>query len=794
MSNFSKNRNLDKIVVFFLLNILFIPSTVFGQRTVDYDQYPETYFDSIRALIYDTVQENYTISAYQLDQKSEPIIVDGKLEEEVWKKAEHRGGFLEKEPFPLVPISEKTEFAILYDKENLYIGVWCWDTEPEKIVQELSPRGTSAPDHVMLFIDSYHDHRTGYKLVVSPTGVQVDELRYDDIKRDNNWNGVWYSEGSVDTNGWYAEVKVPFYNFRYNNKPLQTWGFNIIRNISKNASRGQWKPHLPEWDNTTRMSQMGNVENIKNISSGRKFEFRPYIAAGTSNSITTNPTKSINIGGDIRYSPTPNLTADLTINPDFAQVDADVFEINLTRFPIRFKELRPFFTERINVFNTPKELFYSRRIGASGSILGGGKITGKLNHGIEFGSLGIRTGRPIFKNGSGNAEEANFAVVRAKKDVFSSGSIGVLAAVKEERNKYNRVLGFDGNFILKQDDIVDFQISSGSYEKSIGQTMAYYFGYTHTGDLWGITANLDRVEPGFEINRIGYIQKEPDRGWNKGTGSFRFSPRINKHTIRRITSNVKYEVSQDLFTTRYIESWLLRYVNFIPDDQFGEIVQTDNQSRSISDGRRQSTNIMVGGDALVKFINEMSLFAEYSYFTATELTGKYNGNFLKLEYSTRPLNLGAKFAGIFSASGGTYYNFEQQLVGSQRTFTIAGQGRLSHSVLSKLQGGFTKTTNQSNEKDGQFFNISSNTNWMFTKDFFLRVHAQGIFGTAYLQEKQVNNDYLLSCLLSWQYRPGSFIYLGYNEGRYDELDPLMINRLAFKNRTIVLKVSYFFSL
>jgi len=213
---------------------------------VDYDQFSPAYFDSIRALVNDTAKGNYTINAYRLSPSDEEIIVDGRLNEPAWKKAEHGGGLLEKEPFPLAPMSEETEFAILYDDENLYVGVWCWDSEPGKIVQQLSPRGTTAPDHLMLFFDSYHDHRTGYKLSVSPTGVQVDELRYDDIKRDQNWNGIWYSEGSVDENGWYAEVKIPFFNFRYSRKAHQTWGFNIMRNISKDASRGQWKPHLPE--------------------------------------------------------------------------------------------------------------------------------------------------------------------------------------------------------------------------------------------------------------------------------------------------------------------------------------------------------------------------------------------------------------------------------------------------------------------------------------------------------------------------------------------------------------------
>src|SRR5680860_350685 len=126
------------------------------------------------------------------------------------------------------------------------------------------------------------------------------------------------------------------------------------------------------------MSQLGNIENINNISSGRTLEVRPYGVLCTSKTAASGSSKSISIGGDVRYSPSPNLTADFTLNPDFAQVDADVYEINLTRFPTRFKELRPFFTERINIFNTPLELFYSRRIGAKGDILGG--ITVSYTH------------------------------------------------------------------------------------------------------------------------------------------------------------------------------------------------------------------------------------------------------------------------------------------------------------------------------------------------------------------------------------------------------------------------------
>ncbi len=788
-----KQKSYIITVLPFFICLFLVCSNLSGQRVIQHDQYSTVYFDSVRALVNDTARENYTISAYRL-KGSDKIDIDGYLNEDAWKNAEHRGGFLEKEPYPLVPMSEKTEFAILYDEENLYIGVWCWDSEPDKIIRQLSPRGTAGPDNVDLFIDSYHDHRTGYKFTVSPTGVQVDELRYDNVKRDLNWNGIWYSAGSVDENGWYAEVKIPLFNLRFSNKVNQTWGFNIMRNISKDASRGQWKPHLPEWDNATRMSEMGHIVNINNIKSGRTFELRPYGVAGNTETKDLKPSFTYNFGGDIRYSPSPNLTADFTVNPDFAQVDADVFEINLTRFPTRFKELRPFFTEGTSIFNTPLELFYSRRIGARGDIIGGGKITGKLQHGIEFGALGNVTGQSLFSGSMQNPEKAAFGVVRLKKDILGSSSIGILAGTKEGAANFNRVFGLDGSFVVKNHNILDFQIASGQNELRFNHNMAYNMSYTRTGDFMGAQINFNRIEPAFEINRIGYIQKETDRGWNKASGIIRVSPRINKYNIRRIIANLEFDQTTDIFTTRYIDSWLESYPVLIPDQWFGTVNQIDGGERQIIGGRRNANNFRTGGDLTVNLINEMSLVTEYKRFSATELTGKYTGNYYKMIYSTRPLRMGTRFAGILSTSGGTFYNFDQKYVGSQKGLTINGEGQLSHNVKTKMEGGYTKTLNPMNKQDGQYFKLSSYSTWMFTKDFFIRLHIQGIFETTYYDQKQAYNHYLLSCLVSWEYKPGSFLYLAYNEGRFDETNPTISRHFEFNDRTIILKVSYFFNI
>jgi hypothetical protein len=368
-----------------------------------------------------------------------------------------------------------------------------------------------------------------------------------------------------------------------------------------------------------------------------------------------------------------------------------------------------------------------------------------------------------------------------------------LAATKEESGKYNRVVGLDGSFVLNNNNLLDFQIASGKNEMGLDKNMAYNMSYDRTGDLIGVMVNYNRVEPAFEINRTGYIQKEPDRGWNKATGIFRISPRINKYNIRRIIANLEFGVTTDIFTTRYINNWLERYPALIPDDLFGTVNQMDSGVRLISGGIKNTNNFRGGGDLTVNLINEMSIGAEYKRFTETELTGKYNGDYFKMSYSTRPLNMGTRFAGILSMNSGTFYNFYQKYEGTQRGLTMDGDGQISHNLRTKIQGGYTKTYDPMNEQDGKYFKLSSNSTWMFTKDFFIRLHIQGIFGTTYYDNKLSYNDYLLSCLVSWEYKPGSFLYLVYNEGRFDESNPTVSRYFEFNDRTIVLKFSYFFN-
>jgi hypothetical protein len=687
---------MSQISNIFFFSLLFL-STSIAQRIIDESQYTQAYYDSIRITVSDTIEEKYVIQSFQLN-KSDKITVDGRLTEAAWSQTARRGNWFEKEPYPLVPMSEPSEFAVMYDRENIYIGVWCWDSEPNKIVQQLNPRGSSSPDNIQIFLDPYYDKRTGYKFTVSPTGVQMDEMRYDDYKRDRNWNGVWYSAASLDDKGWYAEIKIPLFNLRFRDLPEQTWGFNIMRNISKDGSRGQWKPHLPEWELNTRMSTNGAIAGLKGLRPGRLFEFRPYAISGITQTAESPDSKKVGTGVDLRFSPTANITADLTLNPDFAQVDADVLVINLTRFPTRFQELRPFFMERTNIFNTPIELFYSRRIGSEGEVLGGAKLTGKSKSGFEFGALGCLVGDSPFSNLQStlvHPEEALYGTVRIKQDLFNSSSIGLLAATKEENKNYNRVYGLDGSLVLSRNYLVNFNLANG--------------------------------------------------------------------------------LSTDVL--------------LIPHQEFGKIL-----NGSISAGKRKFDNWFADALFTLELLNEYSIAFNFNNYKKTELTGPYSGYFWHFRLLTRPPFKGARFYGSFEMNSCKYYNFNQKYVGICHRYLFTFQGRISKHIISKLQDEHAKTFTLQDVLDGRYWQFSSNTSFMFSKDLYFRLHFQGRFNTTFYGKKETKNEYLISTLLSWEYHPGCFFFLAYNEGRVDNLDRYLSDYFKFKDRTLVTKISYRFNL
>jgi len=404
--------------------------------------------------------------------------IDGRLDDAAWQRAQPISDFVQRDPNEGEPATERTEVRVLYDDGALYVGIRAYDSEPERIVGQLTRRDQFSPsDWVAVSIDSYYDRRTAFEFRVNPAGVERDMYRFDDTNGDDSWDAVWNVATRVDDRGWVAEFRIPFSQLRFSEAPQQIWGFNVERVIQRKNEVAQWKP-IPK-EGSGWVSEYGELAGIEGIEPPRRLEILPYVVTQQSfspsqagNPFQTGSDFMGNLGGDIRYGVTNSLTLNLTVNPDFGQVEADPSVVNLSAFETFFQEKRPFFLEGSNIFRYAlngsggfEQLFYSRRIGRSpqGSadtrggysdeptnttIISAAKLSGKTADGWSVGVLDAVTAQEkatvIAGDGSRHQDVVepltNYGVARIQKD-FREGRTAVGAIVTAVNRNLSDNLG-----------------------------------------------------------------------------------------------------------------------------------------------------------------------------------------------------------------------------------------------------------------------------------------------------------------------------------------------------------------
>ena len=717
----------------------------------------------------------HSIEAYRI--VDEPPQIDGRLNDTVWQQARPRNGFVQLEPARGESATDDTEFRIAYDLHNLYVAFRCYDAEPQKIVNRMTRRGDiSASDIISFFIDPHHDHRTGYKFATNPAGVQNDNYRYEDTQRDRNWKGLWWVESNIDESGWTAEFKIPFSNFRFTDKPTQIWGFDIERVNYRKREVTVWK-QLTQAGVVTRMSDLGHVTGIHGIETGKNFEIAPYFLGGGMEGTDTDFARQLGTGLDVQYSLTSALKANVTVNPDFAQVEADQLEINLTRFPTRFPEKRPFFVEGNSFFQTPYDLMFSRRIGSRGNILWGGKLTGKIGD-YSIGVLGNQTGEfRIADATSPEKEEAWFSAVRVKRDILKRSNIGLLFVNKEQLGAvgigHSRVGGLDMNLALGKTYHLTGQYA-GSFEPGEdSDNFAYTLDFAQRNYLWSSGVGFERVAPHFEINQTGFLQKERNRGWQRVYMRTSYSPYWGKH---QFFSGITARISQSLYTPAYFAEWRDRNPTRTLSPDFDE------------DLFRWSAGANVGMDFRELLLDD--IIAYYYRSREAELTGVFTANRYGVSLDTDSaypiaIGVGVEFA--------DYFNFGRQQAGKQRNLTFESTIRPQSNFSIELDSGYAQSLDLSGAIDGRFFVSSLRATYLFTREAFLRMFAQA--NREHLLATGTHQAYLLSLLFGWEYSPKSHFFVAYNEVWGDAPAETAADRvLQLENRVVVIKVTYLYNL
>jgi hypothetical protein len=382
------------------------------------------------------------------------IDVDGRLDERAWDTAPKHTGFTQRFPRDGGKAALETRFAVLYDDDALFIGVWADDPEPAKIRRLLTRRDVQSPsDTIAIGIDSYHDRRTGYVFQLNAAGVQRDAILFDDTNEDDTWDAVWTGSVATHVGGWTAEFRIPLNQLRFSEGDAHEWGLQVIRTVSRTQEQSTWAP----WPRSTPqvVSRFGVVDGIAGLKPGRRLELLPYASGGAAllpvadgDPLNGPATPRGNVGLDLKYGLGSAFTLAATINPDFGQVEADPSQVNLSANELFFAERRPFFLEGVDLFKLPigngdggsEGAFYSRRIGAapplpdasyefiaapaSTTIYGAAKLTGKTRNGWSVGVLDAVTGEETatLVDGSGIqtrpivAPLTNYAALRIKRD------------------------------------------------------------------------------------------------------------------------------------------------------------------------------------------------------------------------------------------------------------------------------------------------------------------------------------------------------------------------------------------
>lgn len=463
---------------------------------------------------------------YKVRQSTSEIRIDGVLNKDEWKDACEIDLNYEIDPGENVKPPVKTKGYVTYNNENLYIAFIAYDSNPSEIRANFSDRDSSyRDDFVGIAIDPFNDERRGYEFFVNPYGIQMDLKRTEGNGEDDSWDTIWDSAGKITEEGYVVEMAIPFKSISFpGTTDIQTWGFWAFRSYPRNF-RHQISSSPFDRNVNCFFCQIENISGLKNIKPGRNLEINPSLVVINSKEkdafnipLTDNGTKS-QIGANIRWAPTSNLTVNTAFNPDFSQVEADSVQLSINRnYSLFYNEKRPFFLEGADIFNTPSRLIHTRTISDPSF---GAKITGKTGDYTWGGFYAEDTVTNYLVPSSTGSylntfEHASNAIVfRGKKDVFSNSNIGAVLTSRSGGGYQNTVIGVDGNIYLTKQDVIVFQFLKSDTKNPFiigeeefdgrefdGNLMS--LSYDHESKNWNWDLGFERRDKDFRAD-LGFI-------------------------------------------------------------------------------------------------------------------------------------------------------------------------------------------------------------------------------------------------------------------------------------------------
>jgi hypothetical protein len=466
----------------------------------------------------------------------EPPVVDGILRDSAWSESSSAGDFIQRAPHDGNPATEETRFQVVHDDQAIYVAVWLYDSNVRSIVtgEAIRDYDLEQSDAIRLIFDTYRDEQNGFVFGTNPASIEYDGQLTNEGQGGGslgrrmqrgagsgfnlNWDGNWSVATSRDTAGWYAEFRIPFSTVRYGSGVVQDWGFNISRKVRRTNEESSWSP-IPREFNLYRLSAAGTLTGLQ-PPARRSATLTPYALGAAERDYLAGQDQfsyPSDFGGEAKFQVTQGLTLDFTVNTDFAQVEVDEAQINLTRFPLLFPEKRPFFLENAGYFTVgtqEAELFFSRRIGiAQGYIIpidGGGRLSGKVG-GFNVGGLFLHT------EGADSLQPPNgFGVARVAREFPNRSRLGAIFVSRDATDRsgdYNRTYGLDGQLGVGEPITISSFAAITETPGLSGKAHAFHIGGSYLTREWRATATYREIGEAFNaemgfVPRVGYRHYE----------------------------------------------------------------------------------------------------------------------------------------------------------------------------------------------------------------------------------------------------------------------------------------------
>jgi hypothetical protein len=698
---------------------------------------------------------------------AEPIVVDGALDDTVYDLVPPINGFIQQEPHAGEPATEPTDVWILFDDDNVYVSARCWDSHPERIIANEMRRDNGnifQNETFTIVFDTFYDRRNGFFFQTNPLGALRDQAVGDEGEANNvDWNTVWNVKASIFDKGWIVEMVIPFKSLRFKAERHQIWGFNALRSV-------RWKnelSYLTKVDPAHRLrgiyrfSEGATLVGIEAPLASRNIELKPYALSSvvTNNSADPAVVNDLHgeLGTDVKYGLTKGLIADLTYNTDFAQVEEDEQQVNLTRFSLFFPEKRDFFLEgqsifafggvslRGNLSNRPGSsneeltpiMFFSRRIGLTSDgvdpILAGARVTGRSG-GYRVGALNIQT-----EGIAGTSSDStNFSVLRLRRDILGRSDVGVIATHRTtsltEGASSNSLFGIDGNFVFLRNLRLNtyYSVTRTPFRSKGGERgdeSSYLGRLDYGGDRYGLV--LEHLNVGEDFKpELGFLRRGAFR---RSFAHGRFSPRLAAEAIRRLVFQAEID---------YIEG---AATHIVETRRMQGLFQIERES----------------GDVLSVEYNRQYEFLPGDFEISEDVVLPVGG------YPYQDVRFAYQFGGQRAVPGTVTFRTGSFFGGDRVEVTYRGrvevtpkfsiEPRLSLSFVDLPEGDFTA------ELYGGRFNLTLSPRTVIS---------------SLIQYNSSSSSLGSSLRLRWEYEPGSDLFVVYSDGRQTDATgfPLLLNR------------------